>query len=240
MSGPRLNPDAWLTKRLGKPSFHMAGKVNGLSLEQSPVVQKLAEQNLFVDAKIPVADVASVESVCRMGFSLIDTNVQFIISLSDIPAVSMDGITFAAPEMASAIGEIAATSFSEDRFHRDPAIPDSVADNLKRCWATNFFTGERGDWMVVACIGKNPVGFLQLVRTADGGFLIDLIAVTEDERGRGLACAMIAFARDNCGCEGQAVVGTAIANTRSIGLYEKMGFRLCGAQYVFHHHGATC
>ena len=142
--------------------------------------------------------------------------------------------------MADAIGEIAARSFFDDRFHRDPAIPKTAADELKRRWATNFFAGERGDWMVVTCVGDRPVGFLQLLRIPDGGLLIDLIAVSAGERGRGLARAMIAFACDNCDCTGQVVVGTAIVNTRSVSLYENMGFRLCGAQYVFHHHGAAC
>ena len=240
MSEPYLRPDEWLTRQLGKPSFHLAGEIGRYSLKGSPIVEKLAGRTIFADVKIPVTDVASADAAQRMGFSLIDTNLRFAMPLSNVPDTGSAGVMFATPDMADAIGEIAARSFSEDRFHRDPAIPKTAADELKRRWATNFFAGERGDWMVVTCVGDRPVGFLQLLRMPDGGLLIDLIAVSAGERGRGLARAMIAFACDNCDCTGQIVVGTAIANTRSVSLYENMGFRLCGAQYVFHHHGAAC
>jgi ribosomal protein S18 acetylase RimI-like enzyme len=235
-----LKPDEWLTRRLGKPSFHLMGELGNRSLDTSAIAEKLAERSIFVDAKIPVADVASVEAAQQMGFSLIETNLQFAMLLSDVPQKSLPEIMFATPDMADAVGEIAATSFSEDRFHRDRAISKSSADDLKRSWAINFFAGGRGDWMVVGCIGGRPVGFLQLMRMSNGGLRIDLIAVSAGERGRGLARAMIAFASRNCGCTGQVTVGTAIANARSVSLYENMGFRLCAAQYVFHHHGAAC
>jgi ribosomal protein S18 acetylase RimI-like enzyme len=237
---PYLKLDPWLTRQLGKPSFHLTGEIGSRSLEKSPIVEKLAGQTLFADVKVPVADIASADAAQRMGFSLIETNLQFAMPLSDVPQADMPGVMFATPDMAGAVGDIAAASFSEDRFHRDPAIPNPVADELKRCWATNFFAGARGDWMVVAGVGGRPVGFLQLLRMADGGLLIDLIGVSSGERGRGFARAMITFACQNCGCSGQVVVGTAIANARSISLYEDMGFRLCNAQYVFHHHGAAC
>ncbi len=240
MSKPSLTLDPWLTRQLGKPSFHLTGEIGGQSLEGSPVAEQLAVQPLFADVKVPVTAVASADAARHLGFSLIDTNLQFAMPLSDVPKISMPGLMFATPDMAEAVGEIAATSFSDDRFHRDPAIPNLVADELKRCWATNFFAGKRGDWMVVACVGERPVGFLQLLRMPGGGLLIDLIGVLAGERGRGFARAMIAFARQNCGCSGEAVVGTAIANARSIRLYENMGFRLRGAQYVFHYHGAAC
>ena len=240
MSKPTLTLDPWLTRQLGKPSFHLAGEIDGQSFARSPIVEQLAAQPLFADVKVPVADGLSADAAQRMGFSLIDTNLQFAMPLSDVPEVGMPGLMFATPDMAGAVGGIAATSFSDDRFHRDPAIPNPVADELKRCWATNFFAGKRGDWMVVACVGERPVGFLQLLRMPGGGLLIDLIGVSARERGRGFARAKIAFSRQNCDCSGEVVVGTAIANARSIRLYENMGFRLRSAQYVFHHHGAAC
>jgi ribosomal protein S18 acetylase RimI-like enzyme len=179
-----------------------------------------------------------------MGFVLIDTSLRFVLPRSDAPKRDASDIApdiiFATPDMVDAVGEIAARSFVYDRFHRDPVIADSVADGLKRCWATNFFAGKRGDWMVVACEGDRPAGFLQLLRMPDSALVIDLIAVTAAQRGRGLARAMIAFACRNCGCSGPIVVATQVGNTSSVRLYEKMGFRLDAAQYVFHHHGSAC
>jgi ribosomal protein S18 acetylase RimI-like enzyme len=200
----------------------------------------LTARSLFADVKVAVTDVASIAAAQRMGFALIDTSLRFVLPRFDAPKQDRPDIMFATPDMADAVGEIAARSFVHDRFHRDPAIADSVAEGLKRCWATNFFTGKRGDWMVVASEGDRPAGFLQLLQLPDGALVIDLIAVIAAQRGRGLARAMIAFACKNCDCAGPIVVATQVGNTPSVRLYEKIGFRLDAAQYVFHHHGASC
>jgi ribosomal protein S18 acetylase RimI-like enzyme len=240
MSEPRLEADAWLTQQLGKPSFHLAGDIGRLCPQASPIMDTLNARALFADVKIAVADVVSVAAVQRLGFTLIDTSLRFILPRPDAPKRNAPDIMFATPDMAEAVGEIAARSFVHDRFHRDPAIVDSVADGLKRSWATNFFSGKRGDWMVVACTRDRPAGFLQLLRLPDGALVIDLIAVATAERGRGVAPAMIAFACKNCECAGPILVATQVGNTPSVRLYEKIGFRLDAAHYVFHHHGAAC
>ena len=240
MSEPCLKADAWLTQQLGKPSFHLNGDIGRASRHSGPIMDELAARSLFADVKIPVTDIASVAAAQRMGFALIDTSLRFVLRLSDVPKQDAPNIMFATPAMADAVGEMAARSFVHDRFHRDPAIPSSVSDTLKRCWATNFFNGKRGDWMVVACDDSRPAGFLQLLRTPDGAMIIDLIAVAPAQRGRGLAGAMIAFACTNCDCAGQVAVATQAVNTPSVRLYEKMGFRFDAAQYIFHHHGTEC
>jgi ribosomal protein S18 acetylase RimI-like enzyme len=221
MSDPRLEADVWLTQQLGKPSYHLAGDIRRLCRQASPIADTLATRGLFADVKIPVADVVSIAAAQHMGFALIDTSLQFILPRSDAPMPDALDIMFATPDMADAVGEIAARSFVYDRFHRDLAIADGVADGLKRSWATNFFSGKRGDWMVVACEQDRPAGFLQLLRLPDGALVIDLIAVAAAKRGHGLARAMIAFACKNCECAGPIVVATQVANTPSVRLYEK-------------------
>jgi GNAT superfamily N-acetyltransferase len=235
---PRLEPDTWLTRQLGKPAYHLIGDIGRRCLSTSHLSEMLGASPVFVDAKVAVTDIPSVAAAQRMGFLLIDTSLHFTMSLADLPHSAK--AMFATPDMADAVGEIAARSFVHDRFHRDPEIPDVIADELKRSWATNFFAAGRGDWMVVACDEGCPVGFLQLILRPDGTLVVDLIAVTADQRGRGLAQNMIAFAGKNCECTGRVVVATQAGNTPSVRLYEKMGFRLDAAQYVFHHHGVAC
>ena len=60
-------------------------------------------------------------------------------------------------------------------------------------WAENFFSGTRGDYMIVACFKDHPVGFTQIVRKNDSGLIIDLIGVDSHHHGIGLASAMINF-----------------------------------------------
>ena len=76
------------------------------------------------------------------------------------------------------------------RFHLDPRIPRETAHRIKARWAENYFTGERGDAMVVARRGSETAGFLQLLR-GDAVLVIDLIAVDARHQRRNLASAMI-------------------------------------------------
>jgi ribosomal protein S18 acetylase RimI-like enzyme len=92
--------------------------------------------------------------------------------------------------------------------------------------------------MVVVEVEGAVVGFLQLLRAADGALVIDLIAVDERYRRRGLGGEMIAFVEAKAGAGQLIRVGTQIANTASIRLYEGVGFRMTEAQYVFHYHHA--
>jgi GNAT superfamily N-acetyltransferase len=241
MNEPRLIEDAWLGRCLGKQAYHLVGDLAQLCRPPTEIANQLCNRHLFADVKVPVENVRAAEEIQRLGFMLIDTNLRLSLQRSDVPRLRTDDITFATLEMADAVGDIAATSFTEDRFHRDPAISNDTADNLKRSWATNFFSRHRGDWMVVAQCGAETVGFLQLLRSPEDALVIDLIGVIAEHRGRGLAGAMIAFACASCDCAGPVVVGTQVANATSVRLYEKLGFRLTSAQYVFHHHGSpTC
>jgi ribosomal protein S18 acetylase RimI-like enzyme len=236
MTEPRLVPDEWLSARLGKRAFHL----NGTPGEPGPwigeVKQQLAGNPLFADVKVAVDDLHGAARASELGFALVDTNVRLTAARSAIPAADMPAVGFAVPEMADVIGTIAEHAFVYDRFHRDPlTLP--YAGRIKRDWARNFFAGKRGEWMVAASRGGVAIGFLQLLRSAGDELIIDLIAVEAASEGQGIAAAMISFAARNCATAGPMVVGTQVANTRSIRLYERLGFRLQSAQYVYHHHG---
>jgi ribosomal protein S18 acetylase RimI-like enzyme len=238
MSEPRLVADAWLSERLGKPAFHLVGPLGAPAVQCTAVARQLAAPPLFADVKVAVDDLDGSARATKLGFVLTDTNLRFVAQRSSIPAADAPAVGFASPEMADVIAAIAEQAFVHDRFHRDPKTHAS-AGALKREWARNFFRGARGDWMVAACRDGVPIGFLQLLRSANDDLIIDLIAVEPSSAGQGVASAMIGFAAKHCRVTGAVVVGTQVANTRSIRLYERLGFQLQSAQYVFHHHGNT-
>jgi GNAT superfamily N-acetyltransferase len=238
MSEPRLVADVWLSERLGKPAFHLVGALGGPPRRCGAVARQLAAQPLFADVKVAVDDMVGSSRATDLGFVLTGTNLRFAAPRSSIPAASLPAVGFARLEMADAIGAIAERAFVYDRFHRDP-VTQSCAGALKREWVKNFFVGARGEWMVTACHDGAPIGFLQLLRSPDDDLIIDLIAVESSYAGKGVASAMIGFAARNCAVAGAMVVGTQVVNTRSVRLYERLGFQLQSAQYVFHHHGGT-
>ena len=116
---------------------------------------------------------------------------------------------------------------------------DFQANLIKRKWVENFYSGQRGDYMIVVSFKSIPVGFAQIICENDT-LIIDLIAVDSAHHGRGLASLMINFseslALDQSLNVKNLVVGTQLANQPSISLYEKLGFRLCHAEYIFHYH----
>jgi ribosomal protein S18 acetylase RimI-like enzyme len=238
MSEPRLVADAWLSERLGKPAFHLVGALGGPATRCATVARQLGASALFADVKVAVDDMDAAARAGDLGFVLTDTNLRFAAPRSSIQAACLPAVGFADRAMADAIGAIAEHAFVHDRFHRDPRT-QSCAGALKREWARNFFAGARGEWMVAACRNGAPIGFLQLLRSANDDLIIDLIAVEPSCAGQGVASAMIGFAAENCAVSGAVVVGTQVANVRSIRLYERLGFQLQSAQYVFHHHGGT-
>jgi GNAT superfamily N-acetyltransferase len=221
--------DVWLSGLLGKPAYHVH---LGEKLLQGGDLPR----GSFLDAKVPVADVATLSALQDLGFKVIDTNVQLTRKAARIdPPVA--GVRFAMPGDESALRDLAAGSFVESRFYRDPRIGDDVASQVKREWAGNFFSGKRGEWMVVAEEDEKITGFLQLLRGNDDVVIIDLVAVAPDFRGRGLARSMIAFAAQQClGRAADMLVGTQIANVGSLSLYDALNFRISSADYVLHLH----
>src|SRR5690242_20409271 len=119
MNRPTLKSDNWLSERIGKPAFHLAG-VLGVDLPDE--ISKIAAQPAFVDYKVAVDDQLSFQAAIRGGFALIDTNVRFSCAVEQIPRCDETATRFASADMIEGVGRIAAGSFSYDRFHRDPRI----------------------------------------------------------------------------------------------------------------------
>ena len=144
-------------------------------------------------------------------------------------------IRLAEPSDLPDIENIAASSFLFSRFHLDPKVQDSVANQIKRQWAINFFAGKRGDCMIVAKNQNKTVGFTLILDQKEKR-TIDLIAVSKRYQGKGMASAMIRSAAE--GALGkQIVVGTQVANFPSLRSYENLGFRIYESYYVLHYHG---
>ena len=227
-----LHYDEWLSGLLRKPSYHVSGNLRDINSAHIP------DENCFIDAKVSVEDISSIKHLEKLGFNLIDTNIQLVRKASVIE-IDTEGARFATSSDEKAVREIAGFSFLQSRFHLDNSIPNHIANTVKSEWAGNFFLKKRGDWMVISEINGLVVGFLQLLKKNDSTIVIDLIAVSPDQQGLGIGKSMISFAIQNC-LEGNptVIVGTQIANTNSLKTYNNLGFRTSSAQYVFHLHNS--
>jgi len=232
-----LTIDKFLSEILGVPSF-------SLSIPIVPNFRaELPNSPCFISAKLSTSDLDSIRIVESMGFNLIDTNVRFqkclVNQIKEFPLPSGYSIRLTKDEDQNCIGSVAQNSFVYSRFHLDPLVDNHKADLIKRKWVENFYLGQRGDYMIVACFKCKPVGFAQIICRNDT-LIIDLIAVDSAHHGKGLASSMITFAEslalDHSPLIKILVVGTQLANQPSISLYEKRGFRLCRSEYIFHYH----
>jgi ribosomal protein S18 acetylase RimI-like enzyme len=237
----RIIPDHWLSNVLGVPAACLKLSDEAFLSEEAAHSLRRSEyfQRGFIFVKTPTIAVDSVRALEELGFRLVDTGIRFSRPMVDLPEGEASHCRFATPEDMEAVMAVARESFVFSRFHLDPAIPNSVANEIKAQWAGNYFHGNRGDAMVVCEFKGNVVGFLQLVDLPQA-IVIDLIAVAYAGRNQGLALGMINYAQKKLERRTCIQVGTQAANIPSLRLYAKAGFQIEGSEYIFHHHGEAC
>jgi ribosomal protein S18 acetylase RimI-like enzyme len=230
-----LKEDNWLSGRLEKQAFRLDVPAGGiLAAELRPTLASI-NAPCFVYCKVPAAQMRTAHALEGNGFRLVDTLLTLERPMSP-PVPGNGNARLSEPEDRLSVTQVARESFSFSRFHADPKIEREVANQIKADWAGNFFSGQRGDAMIVAEAQHRIVGFLQLLIPAQT-LIIDLIAVHPSHRRQGYAAAMIACAQRHFSNLAAIRVGTQAANIPAVRMYERLGFRLMAAHYVLHYHG---
>ena len=239
--------DQWLSQIMNRDAYRLTIDDNfsrevsafkSIDYLQLPQPQS---RSIFIYTKVPVLSTNLIKFITKIGFNLVDTNVVFekpMLINEEFTNNSKCSVRFALSEDKNQVAELARNCFTYSRFHLDDDIPLSLANKIKAEWARNYFIGLRGDKMIVALVGDVIVGFLLLLES-DTNLIIDLFAVDNNYQRIGVASDMIAYAECYLNSFSSVQVGTQLANIPSIRLYEKMGFRVCTSNYVFHYH-KTC
>jgi len=244
MRSYRLEPDLWLGGILGYEAYRLITDAPDRMRSENLPTRDAPARKVFVYAKTEVHPLDDVRFLERSGFRLMDTNLTFgrrrtkPESLVEPDPENAPLVRMAVPEDEDAVVALARRSFTLDRFHLDPEVPNTTADRLKGEWVRNYFKGERGAAMAVAESGngKEIAGFL-LFLLAGNDLVIDLVAVSSDHRNQGLAGAMTRFGERRFPQAENLKVGTQIGNRGAIRCYQKLGFRLERSQYIYHYHG---
>ena len=93
---------------------------------------------LFIWSKIPTDNIDKLICLQRLGFYIVDTNVQF--SLSDkISHENKSNLRFANYSDETQLRALARNAFKYNRFNRDPNISSEIASKIKEEWVGNFF-----------------------------------------------------------------------------------------------------
>ena len=235
-----IQRDAFLESILDRPAY----KINEFI---DPSVLKLLhdksykKKGSFFYTKVDCSNISNLRAFENSGFITIEENITLEKKVDEHRLKESFGdpkefeIRWAEDEDRNFVEDIAQKNFIHDRFHQDPNIDNSLADEIKRQWAGNFFSGNRGDSMIVAISNNRPVAFLLLIFLKKLS-VIDLIAVSKEHRKKGLSKQMISYAMRNFPAPSRWIVGTQSTNIPSVRLYESLGFRTIGSQNVLHWH----
>ena len=231
-----LTRDAWLTGLIGKAAYRARSDDKALD-ELGDRLSALRPGPAFVYAKIPALDLDASIRLQKLGFVVVECSLLFTRPLQGNATPGSDiTVREAEPGDRDAVADIAARNFVYSRFHLDPRFDNAVANRIKQEWTLSYFSGRRGDAMVVAETNGEVAGFLMLLSQSEATLTIDLIAVDRNHHRKGVASGLIAFAQSLPGGWQRMRVATQSANRPSVRFYENCGFRLDSAGYVLHLH----
>jgi ribosomal protein S18 acetylase RimI-like enzyme len=228
-----ISEDSWLSERFGHPVFSVSAPAG---LAEHAAGQERAAYQARVDAE----DVEAVAALEAAGMRVVNVTA----TLGTDPARALPEarveVREAGPEHHDALAGLAARSFRHSRFHLDPEVPTETANRIKHDWVSSYVRGVRGDELLVALRGSEPVGFL-CGMDRDGGDrrvrVIDLIGVAPEAQGAGAGTALVrAFHERAVGRCDAVEVGTQVANVPAMAFYERLGYVVTRAAYDLHMH----
>jgi GNAT superfamily N-acetyltransferase len=245
---------AWDTKVIGLPVARITWLIDyphtddRSSIRTEMVRRAISEAQQcgtrYLLARIPSGDVEAIHILEGSGFRLLEGLLTFGTSLEAEPPSSEKHHELRCrpflPEDIPTLRELAGNSFSMDRFHSDPGIEKTKADEIHQQWIENSCEGF-ADCVLVA-ENSRPIGFTTLkIDSASENHLgvrvgvVVLVATSSQHRRKGVArlltiAALRWFRQARC----QWVeVGTQLANIHASRVYQAAGFRLVRSSLTF-------
>jgi ribosomal protein S18 acetylase RimI-like enzyme len=234
-----ISADPWLAAIASQPVYRIAEPIQPDGMDRLRQIVSESETAFFY-SKVKSTEIDSVRRLGQAGMYVVDVNVVFELRGSP-PVTSTEADVRAYRDGDhDAVLAVAESAYEYSRFHLDPLFPAALANRIKREWCANYIRQQRGDRLFVAAMGGAVVGFLAALKTggpSNEAAVIDLVGVSRDCRRRGVGAALVQAFVDHYHSPSRALqVGTQVANTGSIRLYERLGFSLVKSQYVLHMH----
>jgi len=238
---------AWDSEHLGvqvaKVAF-VVGPATSQALDavvSAALASAMQQGHQYLVTRIDAADLPLVQALERQRFQLIDVLLTQYLSVtpfeSKLPGAPQASgsllVRAAGTDDAPMVGKICAESMVSSRFHADPFVGPDRASRVFADWGRNLILGGQADVTLVAEEGGEVAGFLALREVAASreslGFKyarIELTAVREGSRGRGVFQALFERAREIALHRAWALlgVGTQVNNIAAIRAYQKAGF----------------
>ncbi|HWC77977.1 MAG TPA: GNAT family N-acetyltransferase [Blastocatellia bacterium] len=239
--------DPWLSGIFGRKVFELVlSSEEMIDFSQRELEEMSEESSAFCFARVATDRLSVVRLLTGSGFNVVDVNITLERKPSPFtdssPARGLEVRDVEADD-AEALLSIAGTSFTYSRFHVDPLVPNSIANEVKRAWIESYLERRRGERLLVCEREGVVAGFLAVLRTSSDGAavrVIDLVGVARAHQGFGIGTALVeSFIGDSYGVCDLLRVSTQVGNVPSMRLYERSGFRMAKTAYVLHAHIAA-
>jgi len=237
-----IRPDAWLAELFGHAVFALHVAEGDAEPGAALAAHAAAQARAFYFAKLDTRRVAQARQLAGAGMYVVDVNVVFSLDRPPVHAPGpIAGVEVGEPAAhdSEAVLDVAENAFEVSRFHLDPRVSKELAGRIKRAWVASYLRKLRGDRLFVARREGRAVGFLAALwaEPAQETAVIDLIGVAPDQHRRRIGEALVnAFVAHYRPAARALIVGTQVANIRSMRFYEKLGFSMSRSQYVLHGH----
>jgi ribosomal protein S18 acetylase RimI-like enzyme len=185
--------------------------------------------------RFPAGDVEAVRLLTQAGFEFLD-GIQTLsrrAAVAEPRAAGMEIRPFRPADLPQVL-EIAQGSYVFDRFHADRALGACTADRINEAWVRSCCDGRAADLVLIAANGERILGYVasRMDRRSRpflgiGLATIVMVATSVHARRRGVARALTEASLACLARRGADLVevGTQLANTPAVRLYEACGFR---------------
>lgn len=202
-------------------------------------VAEFINENEYYFIDIPCEDILLTQAFCNTGFQLIETRLNYVLSdLQNCTSVDYP-VRIANKNDIESLAQVAAKMRNRfDRVHADDAFTNEIADAYLGTFISQCIKGFADIVLVPDISGVQPFGFLAANKPQNilGNKVAKLVLAGVDssvQRGwlMKLLHQMILFMKDENADYLTTI--TQAANRPAIAVWEKAGFKLNHATYIF-------
>ena len=166
-----------------------------------------------------------IQNLLKKGFVLGGSSIKLSVNLDKEIDFKDDNIRFFKKEDVDTLSELARNTFLNAYRYNDKKFDKNKVDDLYGQWITNSCNG-RADVVLVYEENNIPQGFIAC-NIKEGVGLIDLIAVSQETRGKGigkkLVLSSLSWFKDKVS---KVEVNTEVMNYASLRIYQNAGFKI--------------
>jgi len=236
----------WDTETFGFGVSSLRPFSDGCQREEMALVEKTLKayskdkQVLLITASIPIEEKAIFFLLQRAGFRFIDLSLSIRYeNLEFFSEQKPSGLSLnpATSEETGILIETAGVSFQHGRYHLDPMVPNSLADQRYRDWLSRCCNLDNPQQVLTLKFHDTICGFSVVECTGSEGYM-HLHAIDSKWRGKKLGQSMIIQSLRYLHNSGAKIVGTKISasNLKALNLHSQMDGRFVKVDRLLHWH----